>query len=52
MDRDNPGGNNERQLFHGTQQSNIKSINTQGFNRNFCGVHGRHLPFKLDVQGR
>ena len=44
MDRDNPGGNNERQLFHGTPQySNTKAINMQGFNRSFCGVHGRHL---------
>ena len=52
MDQDNPGGNNERQLFHGTQHSNIKAINTQGFNRSFCGVHGRYLSFKLDVEGR
>lgn len=40
MDQDNPRGNNERQLFHGTQHNNIKAINTQGFNRSFCGVHG------------
>ena len=45
MDQDNPRGNNERQLFHGTQHNNIKAINTQGFNRSFCGVHGRHLSF-------
>ena len=52
MDQDNPRRNNERQLFHGTQHSNIKAINTQGFNRSFCGVHGRHLCFKLYAEGR
>ena len=40
MDKDN-GGNNERQLFHGTDAKNISAINTQGFNRSFCGVHGK-----------
>ena len=34
MDMDN-GGNNERQLFHGTASENVKKINSQGFNRNF-----------------
>ena len=40
MDKDN-GGNNERELFHGTDAKNILAINTQGFNRSFCGVHGK-----------
>ena len=40
MDKDN-GGNNERQLFHGTDAKNVTAINTQGFNRSFCGVHGK-----------
>ena len=40
MDKDN-GGNNERQLFHGTDAKNISAINTQGFNRSFCGLHGK-----------
>ena len=41
MDRDN-GGNNERQLFHGTASGNVTKINAQGFNRNFSGVaHGK-----------
>lgn len=41
MDKDN-GGNNERQLFHGTASGNVKKINSQGFNRNFSGVaHGK-----------
>ncbi|XP_068735053.1 protein mono-ADP-ribosyltransferase PARP14-like [Montipora capricornis] len=39
MDQDN-GGNNERQLFHGTDAKNVTALNTQGFNRSFCGVHG------------
>ena len=41
MDKDN-GGNNERQLFHGTDAKNIRAINTQGFNRSFTGLaHGK-----------
>ena len=41
MDKDN-GGNNERQLFHGTASGNVKKINSQGFNRNFSGIaHGK-----------
>lgn len=41
MDMDN-GGNNERQLFHGTASENVKQINSQGLNRNFSGVaHGK-----------
>ena len=39
MDKDN-GGNNERQLFHGTKAKNIRAINAQGFNKNFCGLNG------------
>ena len=39
MDNDNKG-NNERQLFHGTDAENLLAINTQGFNRSFCGKHG------------
>lgn len=39
MDKD-IGGNSERQLFHGTQSKNITHINTQGFNRSFCGANG------------
>ena len=39
VDKDN-GGNNELHLFHGTDAKNIRAINTQGFNRSFCGAHG------------
>ena len=40
IDQDN-GGDNERQLFHGTKGDNVKAINTQGFNRRFCAQNGR-----------
>ena len=40
MDKD-LGRNSERQLFHGTEAKNISHINTQGFNRSFCGTHGK-----------
>ena len=40
MDKDT-GGKSERQLFHGTDAKNVSHINTQGFNRSFCGVHGK-----------
>ncbi|XP_078381928.1 protein mono-ADP-ribosyltransferase PARP14-like [Oculina patagonica] len=39
MDKDN-GGTNERQLFHGTTNESTNAINTQGFNRSFCGKNG------------
>ena len=42
MDKD-IGGNSERQLFHGTDAKNVSHINTQGFNRSFCGAHGKSL---------
>ncbi|XP_022796713.1 poly [ADP-ribose] polymerase 15-like isoform X2 [Stylophora pistillata] len=35
------GGNSERLLFHGTDAKNVSHINAQGFNRSFCGVHGK-----------
>lgn len=36
MDNDN-GGNNERQLFHGTNPDRVLKINTQGFKSSFAG---------------
>ena len=42
MDKD-IGENSERQLFHGTDAKNVSHINTQGFNRSFCGAHGKSL---------
>ena len=40
MDKDE-GRSNGRELFHGTNAKNVTAINTQGFVRNFCGVHGK-----------
>ena len=40
MERD-IGGNVERWLFHGTETKNVEAINTQGFDRSFCGVNGK-----------
>ena len=41
MDKDN-GGNNERQLFHGTNPDRVVNINTQGFKSSFAGsVNGK-----------
>ena len=40
MDKD-LGKNSERQLFHGTGSEKVDQINTQGFNRSFCGAHGK-----------
>ena len=40
MDKDN-GGNNERQLFHGTNPESVTNINSQGFNRSFSGLNGK-----------
>ena len=45
MDKDT-GGSSERQLFHGTDAKNISHINAQGFNRSFCGAHGKSLKFQ------
>ena len=46
---------NERQLFHGTKGCNVRAINLQGFNRNFCGLNGK-LPnwpalFEINCHG-
>lgn len=41
MEKDNGRKFNERRLFHGTIERNVKAINTQGFNRTFCGANGR-----------
>ena len=40
MDKD-LGRNSERQLFHTTPAKNVNHINTQGFNRSFCGANGK-----------
>ncbi|XP_059175484.1 protein mono-ADP-ribosyltransferase PARP15-like [Physella acuta] len=37
IDKRNPGQNNERLLYHGTDFEAIKEINKFGFNRSYCG---------------
>ena len=44
MDEDT-GGNSERQLFHGTDATNVSHINTHGFNRSYFGAHGKWLHY-------
>ena len=50
MDRENGRTDNERQLWHGTNSKNIKSINEQGFNRSFCGANGKLLISNIDCR--
>ena len=49
MDQDN-GGNNERQLFHGTSPDSVTKINTQGFNRSFSFLNGKDSNTLFDVR--
>ena len=49
MDKDN-GGNNERQLFHGTNPDRVVKINTQGFKSSFAGsVNGENSDMFWDI---
>ncbi len=40
MDKNQPGQQNEMQLFHGTTKDTCPKINHQGFNRSFSGKNG------------
>ena len=52
MDRDNEG-DNERQLFHGTNSVNVTKINTQGFDRSFSGFsNGKSFETILDLMNK
>ena len=42
MDARNPGGQNEKRLWHGTASNNVQNINTRNFNRSYGGVHGTY----------
>ena len=33
----------ERQLWHGTSWDSVRSINTNGFDRSYCGKHGEKI---------
>ena len=50
MDKD-LGRNSEQQLFHGTDSKNVSHINTQGFNRSFCGAHGKSFYDTIVLKG-
>ena len=44
----NPKGTqNERVLWHGTSADTVKQINTNGFNRSYCGKHGQCMCIAL-----
>ena len=46
MDGRNPQGTqNELKLWHGTAFNVVNSINTNGFNRSYCGQHGAYTTF-------
>ena len=46
MDARNPSHiKNERCLWHGTAASSMDNINTNGFNRSYCGQHGAQSSF-------
>jgi len=36
----NKNQDNEKLLFHGTAKSSLSTINYNGFNRGFAGMHG------------
>ncbi|KAG9468419.1 hypothetical protein GDO78_022780 [Eleutherodactylus coqui] len=39
IDTKNGTTNNERQLFHGTDENTVKSVNSNGFNRSYSGLN-------------
>ena len=48
IERQNPKGHqNEQKLWHGTSVDTVPKINTQGFNRSFCGKNGKIVIINL-----
>ena len=41
MEKENPGIQNERRLFHGCPGDVVTNIHHQGFNRSFAGANGK-----------
>ena len=41
MNKQNPNIKNEQELWHGTPESAVVSINLYGFNRSYCAVNSR-----------
>jgi len=52
MDRENPGVNNEMELFHGTSHENLNAITKGNFNRSFCGAHGEYSSNRMRLASR
>ncbi|PFX22916.1 Poly [ADP-ribose] polymerase 14 [Stylophora pistillata] len=41
MEERKHGGSNEKHLFHGTSSKSFTSINKEGFDRGYTGIHGK-----------
>lgn len=41
MEKKNGHQNNEKRLFHGTNEQTIGHINNSGFNRSYAGKNGK-----------
>jgi poly [ADP-ribose] polymerase 10/14/15 len=42
-EKNKPGTQNERMLWHGTRVDAVDSINAHGFNRSFCAQNGKRI---------
>ena len=42
MEERKHGGSNEKHLFHGTSSKSFTSINKEGFDRGYAGIHGEY----------
>lgn len=49
VDKENPGKDNEKTLFHGTDEESIGNINKKGFNRSYCGKNGEKYHIKRNI---
>ena len=50
MQKQNPGIENEKTLWHGTSAEATEKINYYGFNRSYCGKNGMMLTFNGDFR--
>lgn len=46
MDKRNGHTNNDRQLFHGTDEGTVPIVNERGFNRSYAGKNGEYIRLK------
>nr|KAG5706723.1 hypothetical protein BaRGS_007226 [Batillaria attramentaria] len=49
LERQNPGIENEKSLWHGTSADAITNINRYGFNRSYCGKNGKRYIYQCKV---